>query len=272
MSRPIALVSDSTGETAEYLVQAVLTQFQGLDTSFLRFRFVDSVDKIGQILEEARSKNALIVATLVADEVRTSLMKQACDMGLEAVDLLGPLQTSLSSWSGMSPLQMPGLLRRMDDKYFQRVKAIEFSIKCDDGKSQNLLPTADLVILGVSRSGKTPLSMFLANKGYKVANLPLVPEVAPQDHLWKVDPSRCVGLLISPEKLMRIRKDRLKIMGLDPDTSVYAQEKRVLFELNYAKEIMVKVGCKVYDTTDRSIEEISQNILDDMRLGKKTES
>lgn len=272
MPRPIALISDSTGETAEYLVQAVLTQFQGLETSLLRFRFVDSVDKIGPIIEEARSKNALIVATLVADNVRSSLMQQASEMGVEAVDLLGPLQLSLSRWSGMTPLQMPGLLRRMDDKYFQRVKAIEFSIKCDDGKGQNLLPNADLVILGVSRSGKTPLSMFLANKGYRVANLPLIPEVAPQDHLWKVSPDRCVGLLISPKKLMKIRKDRLKIMGLDPDTSVYAQEKRVLFELNYAREIMAKVGCNVYDTTDRSIEEMSQNILDDMRLGKRSES
>ncbi len=265
MERPIALVSDSTGETAEYLVQAVLTQFQGLDPCFIRHRFVDSVEKIETLLDEARDKGALVVATLVADDIRSSLINRARDMGVEAVDLLGPLQNSISQWSGMDPLQMPGLLRRMDDKYFQRVKAIEFSIKCDDGKSQNLLPSADLVILGVSRSGKTPLSMFLANKGYRVANLPLVPEVAPQDYLWQVSSSRAVGLLISPEKLVRIRKDRLKIMGLDPDTSVYAQEKRVLFELNYAKEIMVKVGCRVYDTTDRSVEEVSQNILDDMR-------
>jgi regulator of PEP synthase PpsR (kinase-PPPase family) len=266
MSPTIALVSDSTGETAEYIVQAVLTQFKDLDVKFIRFRFVDLPEKIEPLIEQARDRGALVVSTLVSDEVRRELMNQAERNGVMAIDLLGPLQGAVSRWSGFSALQKPGLLRRMDDKYFQRIKAIEFSIKCDDGKSQNLMPSADIVVLGVSRSGKTPLSMFLANKGYKVANLPLVPEVAPQDSLWQVMPQRCVGLLISPDKLMKIRKDRLKIMGLDPDISAYAQEKRILLELNYAKEIMIKVGCRVYDTTDRSIEEISQNLLEDMRL------
>ncbi|PIE54106.1 MAG: phosphoenolpyruvate synthase regulatory protein [Dethiosulfovibrio peptidovorans] len=270
MEFTILLVSDSTGETAENLLQATLSQFQGLEPVLARFRFIDSTDKIDPIIEQARSSGGLVVSTLVSDEVRNTLLERAHNVGVQAVDLLGPLQGALARWSGIEPFQTPGLFRLMDDKYFQRIKAIEFSIKCDDGKSQSLMPSADIVILGVSRSGKTPLSMFLANKGYKVANLPLVPEIPPQEWLWQVPADQCVGLLIAPEKLIKIRKDRLRIMGLDPDTSAYAQEKRILQELNYAREIMSKVGCRIYDSTDRSIEEVSQNLLEDMRLASNS--
>jgi len=153
----------------------------------------------------------------------------------------------------------------MDEEYFRRVKAVEFAIQCDDGRNPPALPIADLVILGVSRTGKTPLSMYIANRGFKVANIPLIPEVDPPQEVFSVPKERLIGLVIDPLKLIQIREERLKLLGLDPAASAYANRERVRRELEYASNIMSQLGCRIYDVTGRAVEENAQEIMDLLR-------
>ena len=155
--------------------------------------------------------------------------------------------------------------KELNAEYFRRVKAIEFAIKCDDGRSPEFLDQAELVVIGVSRTSKTPLSMYLAHKGIAAANIPLVPEADPPQELFSLPPEKVVGLLIAPEKLVQIRKERLRVLGLDAEVSNYAQWERVQEELDFAKGIMRRTGCRTFDVTNRAIEETAQEILDCLR-------
>jgi hypothetical protein len=146
------------------------------------------------------------------------------------------------------------------------VKAIEFAIKCDDGKSPELLKDADIVLVGVSRSGKTPLAMYLAHKGLMVANMPLVPESPPPGELYEVEGERIIGLTIDPAKLRRIREERLRVLGLDPGVSMYARQERIEEELGYAKKIMEELKAKIFDVTNKAVEETAQEIMDYLNL------
>ena len=155
---------------------------------------------------------------------------------VEVVDVLGPMLKSIEKSTGLLPKNQAGLIHSLDHEYFKRVEAVEFAVKYDDGKNPLGLLKADVVIIGVSRTSKTPLSMYLAHKQIKVANVPLVPELAPPEELFKVPPYKIIGLLIDPFKLNEIRSERLKTMGLS-DTATYADMKRIDDELAYAKGI-----------------------------------
>ncbi|HCA40870.1 MAG TPA: phosphoenolpyruvate synthase regulatory protein, partial [Aminobacterium sp.] len=146
-------------------------------------------------------------------------------------------------------------------EYFKRVKAVEFTINCDDGSNTNLLPEADIVLIGVSRTCKTPLSMYLAHKGLKTANIPLIPSLAPPEELFKIDSSRIIGLTIDAENLVDIRVKRLSMLGLDPGESDYTEKSKVYDELQYAQTIMSSLGVRVFNVTDRALEETAQEIL-----------
>ena len=157
-------------------------------------------------------------------------------------------------------LRYPYIVHRLDDAYFKKIDAIEFAVKYDDGKDPKGLPKADIVLLGISRTSKTPLSQYLAHKSYKVMNIPIVPEVTPPDALFDIDPSKCIALKISEEKLNRIRKERLKQLGLG-DSARYATETRIKEELEYFESLVEKVGCPVIDVTDKAIEETANDII-----------
>ncbi len=258
----IFLVSDFTGETAEYVTKAAASQFGKGCADFVRYRYVNNKRKAKEVLEEALRQKAIVVYTIVIEDVRRYMQSQSQKMGVKAVDILGPLLVTIQKILGRPPIGEPGLHRKMDERYFKRVKAIEFAIKCDDGKNPHLLKEAELVIIGVSRASKTPLSMYLAHKGLMVANIPLVPEVEPPSELFEVPRERVVGLVISADKLVKIRTERLKVLGLDATTSSYASWERVKEELDYARKIMRRVGCKVVDVTDRAIEETAQEIIE----------
>ena len=161
----------------------------------------------------------------------------------------------------MLPKNQAGLIHSLDHEYFKRVEAVEFAVKYDDGKNPMGLLKADVVIIGVSRTSKTPLSMYLAHKRIKVANVPLVPELAPPEELFKVPPHKVVGLLIDPFKLNEIRAERLKTMGLS-DSAVYADMKRIGEELEYAKGIMRRIHCPIINVSNRAIEETAGIILE----------
>ncbi|MDF2635164.1 MAG: putative pyruvate, phosphate dikinase regulatory protein [Pelosinus sp.] len=174
---------------------------------------------------------------------------------------MGPMIDAVQQVSGLVPKLKPGLIHALDQAYFKRVTAIEFAVKYDDGKNPDGILKADVVLVGVSRTSKTPLSMYLAHKELKVANVPMVPEVSPPKELFEIPAERIVGLIIDPAKLNNIRADRLRSMGLDPE-SCYADSTRIKEEVEYAKCIMYKLGCPIIDVSNKTIEETANKVME----------
>jgi hypothetical protein len=169
---------------------------------------------------------------------------------------------------GMTPRCEPGPIRVLDEDYFRKIEAIEFAVKYDDGRDPRGILRADIVLIGVSRTSKTPLSQYLAHKRFKVANVPIVPEVDPPEELFQVSPEKCFGLKISPEKLNEIRRERLKSLGLD-DRAIYANIDRIKEELQYFDGIVKKIGCEVIDVTNKAVEETANVIMNIIRKRDK---
>ena len=261
----LIVVSDSTGETAEHVAHAAMSQFDTTFGSVERFRYVDSDEKLKEVFERISGRKVLVVGTLVAKRLRQRMTAEAHERGITCIDLMGQLLDTLEERTGYPPSETPGLLRRLDEEYFRRIKAVEFAIKCDDGKSPESIPLADLVVLGVSRAGKTPLSMYIANKGYKVANIPLIPEVDLPEIVQSVPADHLIGLIIRDDALIKIRQERLRMIGLNPEASTYASTERVLRELDHAKRVLRELKCRVYDVTGKAVEETAQEILDVLR-------
>lgn len=257
----IYAVSDSVGETAESVIRATISQFVGEKFEQVRVPYVRDREQIDQIIDEAAEYNAIICYTIVSPELREHIVDKAVEKDLQIVDVLGPMLKSIENATGLLPKNKAGLVHTLDHEYFKRVEAVEFAVKYDDGKNPLGLLKADMVIIGVSRTSKTPLSMYLAHKKIKVANVPLVPELEPPEELFKVPPYKVVGLLIDPYKLNDIRSARLKIMGLD-NSAEYADMKRIGEELEYAKGIMRRIHCPIINVSNRAIEETAGIIMD----------
>lgn len=258
----IFIVSDSLGETARAVARATISQFPDIESwDIKRFPYVNNEEILREVLKQAKENSALVIYSIVSKE----LSSLACDIcrseNIDYVDLLSDIINKLSKKFEMEPLREAGLIRRMDKSYFNRVEAIEFAVKYDDGKDPRGLLKADLVLVGISRTSKTPLSMYLANKHIKVANVPLVPEVPVPKELDSVDPKRIIGLTNSPEKLNVIRTERLKAMGLSGGAN-YAKLDRILSELEYSEKVMKKLKCPVINVANKAIEETAGIILD----------
>lgn len=243
------------------VARATASQFDSGKFDIIRIPYINSVTQIEETVREAAKQHCLICHTLVSPDLREALAVQAKAYNIETVDIMGPMIEVVQKVSGLESKNKAGLIHTLDQEYFKRVEAVEFAVKYDDGKNPWGLLKADLVIIGVSRTSKTPLSMYLAHKKIKIANVPLVPEVPPPEELFHVPPQKIVGLIIDPFKLNEIRSERLKTMGLDPDAS-YATLERIMDELAYAKAIMRKVHCKVIDVSNKAIEETANKILD----------
>jgi regulator of PEP synthase PpsR (kinase-PPPase family) len=202
-----------------------------------------------------------VAYTLVIDELAMYLREEAEKHGVVCVDILGPLIAAFNNMSQIEPRREPGLLRKMDEMYYRRVEAVEFAVRYDDGKDPRGIELADIVLIGVSRTSKTPLSMYLAHKRIKVANVPLVPEVQPPEELFKAERGKVIGLTINLEQLNQIRTERLKTLGLKGQAN-YANPERILEELEYADRIMKRLGCPVIEVTNRAVEETASKILE----------
>ena len=257
----IYALSDSIGETAERIARATASQFKSDDFEIVRIPYIKTVQQIEKIIEEATSHKSVICHTIVNPELRVALSLLAEQYGIPAIDVMGPMINAVQNVSGIVPKLKPGLIHRLDEDYFKRVAAVEFAVKYDDGKNPWGLLKADVVLVGVSRTSKTPLSMYLAHKKIKVANVPMVPEVAPPEQLFKVPPERIIGLIIDPAKLNGIRAERLTSMGLDPE-SCYADSVRITHEVEYAKSIMLKLKCPIIDVSNKAIEETANKIME----------
>ncbi|NPV42928.1 MAG: kinase/pyrophosphorylase [Firmicutes bacterium] len=264
----VFVVSDSIGETAELVTRAAASQFDSGNVEIKRFPYVTDKEYIDEIIEEARlEKYSIIVATIILPDVRDYLIEKANMLGIPIVDIMGPMMDAFSKVMKISPKLEPGLVRKLDEEYFKKIEAIEFAVKYDDGKDPRGLPRADIIFIGVSRTSKTPLSMYLAHKRYKVANVPLVPEVVPPDELFQQPSSKIIGLTINPEQLFEIRKERLKSLGLN-ERANYASLKRIMEELDYADKIMNQLGCRVINVTNKAVEETASKVLEIIKRGK----
>lgn len=256
----IYVISDAIGETAEFVSRAAAAQFNGIKTKIRRVPYVLDETHIDEILEEAAEEQAILVYTLVLTNLRNYIERRAKEKNLTTIDILSPLITALGKKTGLEPKNIPNITHRLDEQYFRKVEAVEFAVKYDDGKDPRGMLYADVVLIGVSRTSKTPLSMYLAHRGIKTANIPLVPEVSPPRELFQVPKNKVFGLIISPEKLNQIRSERLKTLGLGP-TADYANLNRIMEEQEYAKQIMKKIGCTIIDTTNKAVEETASVIL-----------
>lgn len=256
----VFVVSDSVGETCELVVRAASIQFHENAIETLRIPFVEDEQTIYDVVTQASAQGAVIAFTLVNEEHRALLAALGSEHGVKTVDLLGDLLDMLSGKLEESPREKPGLIYRLDDDYFRKIEAMEFAVNYDDGRDPRGLKKADIVLVGVSRTSKTPLSQYLALKRYKVANVPLVPESRPPEELFELPPQKCVGLIISPDKLISIRMERLKSLGLKPEAD-YAQLERINRELEYARGIYERIGCEVIDVTNKAVEETAGLIL-----------
>lgn len=261
--RPIVYVlSDSVGETADLVVRAAASQFEEAGVDIRRIPYVDDSMIIDEVVMLAKEAGALIAFTLVVPEMRSYLLKKTQELGVETVDIIGPTLQKISALTNLEPRYKPGLVYRLDEDYYRKVEAIEFAVKYDDGRDPRGIMRADIVLVGVSRTSKTPLSQYLAHKRFKVANVPLVPEVEPPEELFKVSAKKCIGLKINPEKLNDIRSERLKALGLNIEAS-YANVDRIIEELEYADKIMKKIGCPVIDVSNKAVEETA-NLISNM--------
>ncbi len=264
----VYIISDSIGETAEFVVKAVASQYNSGHIQVRRVPFVSETETILEVIEEAGEFSSILAYTLVLPELKEALEKAAKEKGIPTVDILGPMMQAFSQVMTNGPRMEPGLMRRLDEEYFHRIAAIEFAVKYDDGKDPRGMLRSDAVLIGVSRTSKTPLSMYLAHKRIKVANLPLVPEIEPPEELFKVPVNRVVGLTINPQQLYEIRLERLKTLGLTT-TANYASMERILEELEYAEKFMKKLGCPMFDVSNKAVEEVANYILDFIREGRK---
>ncbi|SDG18804.1 pyruvate, water dikinase regulatory protein [Desulfosporosinus hippei] len=269
-SAVIYVISDALGETAEFVSRAAAAQFIGVKTRIRRVPYVRDQTHLEDIMEEAAAEQAILVYTLVLKDLREYLENKALEKGLKTVDILGPLIGALASQTGMDPTHTPNIIHRLDEQYFRKVEAIEFAVKYDDGKDPRGVLFADVVLIGVSRTSKTPLSMYLAHKGLKAANIPLVPEVDPPEELFSIPSRKIVGLTLRPELLNQIRTERLKTLGLGASAD-YANLDRIMQELEYARGIMRRIGCPIIDATGKAVEETASIILEILFKGDRNE-
>lgn len=260
----VYVLSDSIGETGELLSKAALSQFNQGRYEVRKFPYITDEEQITQIFEEAGDKPCVFIYTIVIENLKQYIIKKGLEYGILTIDLMSPALDAISAVLGYEPKRESGLIRKLDENYFKKVEAVEFAVKYDDGKDPRGIKKADIVLVGISRTSKTPLSMYLAHKNFKVANVPLVPEVSAPKELFEKDTKKIIGLVANPLKLNEIRQERLISLGLDNNAS-YANLDRIHEELEYSKETMEKLGCMVIDVSNKAIEETAGLIIEYMR-------
>jgi regulator of PEP synthase PpsR (kinase-PPPase family) len=273
--KTIYIISDGTGETAVTMTKAALVQYKDVDMHLVRCKNVRTESQVEATIEQALEKKSIIIHTVVSPKLRQLIRRLAQERGLMQVDLLGPLLEQLDRHFGVSSEEgQAGILHSVDEKYFKRIEAIEYTVKHDDGKTVNDLAQADIVLVGVSRTSKTPLSIFMSHKGWRVANIPLVMGTPPPKELFLIDQRRVVALTINPGSLQKIRRNRLEKFGQDPSGD-YARIEKIEEEIEWAMQLFHENRrWPLFDVTDRALEETASEItrLVSARMGLKDTS
>ncbi len=257
---PVYIVSGGAGASAEQVVHTVLAQFPSAQVPVVKIAHVHSAEQIRQVAGRVRVHGGIIVHTLVDKSLRDAMKAIGAEAGVVTIDLMGELIGALSTGLGQEPVGKPGLYRQLNRDYFERVEAIEFAMTHDDGRSPHELHDADIVLLGVSRVGKTPLSMYLSVLGWKVANVPFIKDQPLPDEVFQIEKGRVTGLVIDPQRLMihrRIRQER--IAGMQP--SSYTDPEAVFEELEESRRLFRRGGFSVIDITDKPMETSADEII-----------
>ena len=261
MKTPVELhiVSDATGETATRLVMALEAQFPDQPFDEIRHPAVETVEDLQLAVERAKGRPAVVVYTIVKPELREE-MRQLCRRSkVHYCDILGPPLASIAKVSGTGAQMKAGARPPLNSAYFKRMAAIEFAVKYDDGLGAKGLREADIVLVGVSRTSKTPLSMYLGYLGYKTANVPIVKGIVPPEELFRISPAKVVGLTIDAARLADIRRERARLM--QAGRQQYAGLVEVYEELEEATSVHRRLGCPVIDVTELSVEETAVRII-----------
>jgi [pyruvate, water dikinase]-phosphate phosphotransferase / [pyruvate, water dikinase] kinase len=265
----VIVISDGTGETASAITRAAMTQFQDKEIFFTRYKNIRTKEQIDAIFQEAAIHHDIVVYTIVSVELRAYIAELSKRDHVRSVDVMGPLLTTFSNFFEAEPNYQPGLLHAVNDQYFKRVAAIEFTLNHDDGRNINSLEEADVVLVGISRTSKTPLSMYLSLEGIKTVNVPIVMGVPLPEKLFQIDQRKIFGLTIDPDELFRIRKNRLSRLGLANDEGDYADISKVSQEIEWAARIFSEnKRWPVFNVTGKALEETAAEIIKLLNMRK----
>ncbi|MCY6485290.1 kinase/pyrophosphorylase [Clostridium aestuarii] len=258
----IYAVSDSIGETAVLVAKASANQF-GANIQVNRTPYINSIEEANKFISSIEEpENSAIISTIVLVDVREFLVQRCVEKGINIINVLGPCISTLSRMIGKEPDYRPGAVWKIDDDYYKKIEAMEFAVQYDDSKNHSGIKHADVILVGLSRTSKTPLCLYLANKGIKALNVPLMPETPIPEELYELDRKKIIGLTIDPIHLMEIRKHRLSKMKANYREIEYANGERILDELEHADRVMRRLGCKKIDVTKRAIEDTALIIMD----------
>lgn len=255
------VLSDALSEEAEVAAAWCTRRLEKRDVEICRFPAPRHRGDIEQIVALAAERGAIILSCFLKENLRCALEEECSRRGVEQWDGYAPLRSGLEKLLGLAASEDIGLLHPMDTEYFRRVRALEYSLEADDGGNPSLLGEADVVVLGISRTGKSPLCVYLAHRGILSANIPLVPGLDPPPQLFRIPTWRIFGLTRTPSVLGEIRSRRMAMMGLNPGESEYGRIGTIEREIAYASGIMERLGITVFDVTNRSIEETAYEIL-----------
>ena len=261
----ILAISDSIGETSNQVAVAAASQFK-VSVVVKRLPYIKTLEDVDDVIKSLEDyEKVMIVSTIITVNVREYLTQKATEKNIFVINVLGPIINVASTLLNKLPDNNPGAMWNTDDEYFKRIEAMEFAMQYDDSKDYRGLKNADVILIGLSRTSKTPLCMYLANKGIKAINIPLVPEVGVPDELFEVDKRKVFGLVINPLQLIEIRKKRLDKFHRMPNDIEYASDARILEEFEFSDKIIKKVGCKTINVTQRAIEDTALIILESIK-------
>ena len=257
----LIVLSDATGETATMMARVTMRQFQQHDIYFTRYKNVRTTEQVDAIFSSATAHHDLIIYTIVQKELREYVSKLSRMKHIRSLDLMGPILTSFSNFFDTEPQNEPGLAHQVNEEYFERVNAMEFTLNHDDGRNLESLHLADVVLLGISRTSKTPLSIYLSLRGIKVVNIPLVYQNPLPEQLKKIDQRKIFALTIDPDVLYSVRKNRLQNLGAKYDGE-YASLDKVFKEVEWANKIFAQNRkWPVFNVTGKALEEMANEIM-----------
>ncbi len=243
------------------MIRAALVQYSEKEINIQRCKNLRSEEQVKSVIDECFEKRGMVAYTFASPTLRQKTAELCLEKSIPSIDFLGPLILTLDHFFGVPSSKQVGALRQTDDMYYKRIEAIEYTVRHDDGKTLNELDKADIVLVGISRTSKTPLSIFLSHKGWKVANIPLVPGSPLPEQLFKIDQRKIVGLIIDIDSLQRIRKNRLEKFGQDSGGE-YASIQQILKEIEFAENLYKQNRrWPVFNVTERALEETASEIV-----------
>ena len=264
--RHVFIVSDSTSATAFMVVKAALSQFRTANVFLHKYKNVRAVEEVIDIMQEAQQVRGIVAFTFVIPELRKTILQEGLRKAVPTIDIMGPVLSRLQDLVEISPLAVPGLFKHLDEEYYKRIECIDYAVKHDDGRNVKDIKDSDIVLVGVSRASKTPISIYLAYRGYKAANVPVIYHMPLPSELDGIEKCRVVGLTVEPARLKAIRMTRAQRLKMKEDDP-YVDIGFLMNELAYAKKLFKEKGWQTLDVTSKSIEEAATLIME--LIGKK---